>query len=138
MPSFSVTKKAETESAQVSVCSDGIIRVMLKKKKEVNAREFKKLFEVYNELVEGKKYPFIYYAEDSSVIVSDDGRNYAKNEEYSFPKVCNAVIVTNLAHKLLANFYFKFNRPHYPFKVFNKMDEAEKWCLEEFKKIQQN
>ena len=136
MSSFSVTKKSETEAAQISVCSDGIIRVMFKKKMEVNASHFKKLFESYNNLVEGNKYAFIYYAEDSSVTVTDDGRNYAKNEEYSFPKICNAVIVSNLAHKLIANFYFKFNKPHYPFKVFNKMREAEKWCLEECANVQ--
>ena len=135
MSSFSVTKKSETEAAQISVCSDGIIRVMFKKKTEVNASHFKALFEIYNDLVEGDRYAFIYYAEDSSVTVTDDGRNYAKNEEYSFPKICNAVIVSNLAHKLLANFYFKFNKPNYPFKVFNKMGEAEKWCLEEFAKV---
>ena len=132
MASFSVTKKTETDAAQISVCSDGIIRVMLKKKTEVNAEHFEKLFKTYNELVQGQKFPFIYYAEDGSSSVSEDGRAYAKKEEYSFPKVCNAVVVTRLSHKLLANFYFKFNKPSYPFKVFNKMDEAEAWCLEQF------
>jgi hypothetical protein len=136
MSCFNVTKKRETDAAQISVCSDGIIRVMFKKRTEVNQHHFKQLFDVYNELVEGERFPFLYYAEDSSVIVSEDGRAYAKNEEYSFPKVCNAVIVSNLAHKLIANFYFKFNKPSYPFRVFSKMQDAEKWCLEEFSKIQ--
>src|SRR6187402_3291538 len=136
MPCFSVIKKTETDAAQISVCSDGIIRVMLKKKVEVNANHFKKLFEVYNELVEGQRHPFIYYAEDGSSTVSEDGRAYAKKEEYSFPKVCNAVVVTRLSHKLIANFYFKFNKPSFPFKVFNKMDEAEKWCLEQLERSQ--
>jgi len=136
MPCFNVTKKRETDAAQISVCSDGIIRVMFKKKTEVNGTHFKQLFEVYNELIEGKKFPYLYYAEDSSVIISEDGRNYAKKYEFSFPKVCNAVIVSNLAHKLIANFYFKFNRPAYPFKVFNKFEEAERWCLDESAKIE--
>ena len=135
MAHFSVIKKTETSAAQISVCSDGIIRVMFKKKTEVNADHFKKLFEVYNELVQGEKHSFIYYAEDGSSTVSEDGRAYAKNEEYSFPKVCNAVVVTRLSQKLIANFYFKFNKPSYPFKVFDKMEEAEKWCLEEYSKI---
>lgn len=136
MPCFSVIKKTETDAAQISVCSDGIIRVMIKKNTEVNAERFKTLFEVYNELVQGQKHPFIYYAEDSTSTVSEEGRAFAKKEEYSFPKVCNAVVVTRLAHKLLANFYFKFNKPNYPFKVFDKMDDAEQWCLEEYAKIQ--
>ncbi|MES2512614.1 MAG: hypothetical protein V4580_00665 [Bacteroidota bacterium] len=131
MPCFSVTKKTETDAAQISLCSDGIIRVMIKKDIEITPGHFKILFETYNELVQGKKHPFIYYAEEGSSTVSDDGRAYAKASEHLFPKVCNAVVVTRLAHKLLANFYFKFNKPSYPFKVFTRMDEAEKWCLEQ-------
>ena len=137
MSCFSVTKKTETDSAQISVCSDGIIRVMLKKKREVSSSDFEELFAVYNDLVQGKKHPFIYYAEDGSSSVSEEGRAYAKKEEYSFPKVCNAVVVTRLSHKLLANFYFKFNKPNHPFRVFNKMDDAEKWCLEEYAKVEE-
>lgn len=135
MSCFSVIKKMETEAAQVSLCSDGIIRVMIKKNTEVNASHFEKLFTLYNEMVLGEPHPFIYYAEDSSSTVSEDGRAYAKKEEFSFPKVCNAIMVTRLAHKLLANFYFKFNKPSYPFKVFTSMGEAEKWCLQEYSKI---
>ncbi len=111
MPSFSVIKKTETEAAQISLCSDGIVRVMIKKKIEVNAARFEAMFKAYNELVMGEKYAFIYYAEDSTSSVSEDGREYAKKEEYSFPKICNAVVVPRLAHKLIANFYFKYNKP---------------------------
>jgi hypothetical protein len=131
MPCFSVTKKTETDAAQISVCSDGIMRVMIKKNIEITPDHFKKLFETYNELVQGEKRPFIYYAEEGSSTVSEEARRYAKESEHLFPKICNAVVVNSLAHKLIANFYFKFNKPSYPFKVFNKMDEAEKWCLEQ-------
>lgn len=133
MTQFSVIKKAETQIAQVSLCSDGIIRVMIKKQADVDAQQLKILFEVYNQIVEGKAYAYIYYTEDSTTNFTDDGRSYAKNEEFSFPKICNAVVVTKLAHKLIANFYLKFNKPYYPYKVFNDMNEAEKWCLEQIK-----
>ncbi len=131
MSSYIVIKKEETASAHIFMCSDGIIRVLFKKNKEVNASDFKELFLVYNDLVQGNRHPFIYYPEDGSTTVTEDGRAYAKQEEFSFPKTCNAVVVTRLSHKLLANFYFKFNKPSHPFKVFNKMDDAEKWCLEQ-------
>ncbi|MES2565774.1 MAG: hypothetical protein V4565_02840 [Bacteroidota bacterium] len=137
MPHFSVIKRTDLETVEISMCSDGIIRVMFRKKAEINAAVFKEVFGKYNEMVDEKKYPFIYFAEDSSVVVTNDGRDFAKKEEYSFPKVCNAVIVKSLAHKLLASFYFKFNKPVFPFKVFNSMEEAEKWCLQEVQKINQ-
>lgn len=134
MPYFSVIKKADTEAAQISVCSDGIVRVMLKKKVDVTAKQFEKIFEKYNALIEGQSHPYIYYAEDGSSNVTEDGRAFAKKEEFSFPKVCNAVVVTRLSHKLLADFYFKINKPSFPFKVFTKMDDAEKWCLDQLER----
>lgn len=134
MPHYLITKKSETDAAQVHLGSDGMMRVMFKHKKEVNEDAFRELFKVFNELSNGKAYAYIYYAEDTSVTVSEDGRRFAKEEEFSFPKICNAVVVTNLAHKLLANFYLRFNKPSYPFKVFSKKEDAEKWCLQQLAK----
>jgi hypothetical protein len=129
-----IIKKSETDFAVVSLGNDRIIRVMFKKKCEVNQELFRKLFEVFKAMIHGVPYAYIYYAEDSSTTVTDDGRRFAKEEEYSFPKICNAVIVTNLAHKLIANFYLKFNKPNHPFKIFSKMEDAEKWCRQQQRK----
>lgn len=128
MPDPLIIKKSETDFAVVSLGEDKIVRVMFKKKSEITQDSFRTLFEVFKNLIEGVPYAYIYYAEDSSATVTDDGRRFAKEEEFSFPKICNAVIVTNLAHKLIANFYLKFNKPNYPFKVFSKMEDALKWC----------
>lgn len=134
MPCFSVIKKIETDAAHISLCSDNIIRVMIKKNTEVTPAHLKAMFEIYKELTQSHKYSFLYYTEDGSTSVSEEGRAYSKKEEHSFEKACVAVVVTRLAQKLIANFYFKINKPSYPFRVFNKMDEAEKWCLKEYAK----
>jgi hypothetical protein len=133
MSNYIVIKKSETDAAEISICDDGIIRVMFKKNMEVGPPEFKELFEKYNALVEGKGYPYIYSVEDSSVTITNEGRTYSKEKEFSFPKVCNAYVVTSLAHKLLANFYLKFNKPFYPSKVFTTMEDAEIWSLQQLK-----
>lgn len=134
MLAYLITKKSETDAAVIHLGDDGIMRVIIKHKTEVNKEAFEELFAVFNELSEGKAYAYIYSAEDTSVTVSEDGRRFAKEQEFSFPKVCNAVIVTNLAHKLLANFYLRFNKPSYPFRVFSKTEDAEKWCLAQLAK----
>jgi hypothetical protein len=131
MPDAPLIKKSETDFAVVSLEEDRIIRVMFKKKSEITEESFRKLFDVFQSMIEGVPYAYLYYAEDGSVTVTDDGRRFAKDEEFSFPKICNAVIVTNLAHKLIANFYLKFNKPNYPFKVFSKKEDALKWCRQQ-------
>lgn len=129
-----VIKKINISTAEISLCSDGIIRVMFKKGSEINPKAFKELFEKYNELVGTTKYPFIYSVEDDNVTFTSEGRAYSKQHEHSFPKVCNAYVVNSVATRLTANFYLKFNKPSYPSKLFNNQADAQKWCIEQLKK----
>lgn len=132
MASFSVTKKTETNTAYIHLCSDGIVRILLKRNSELNIPELKVNNLALNELVEDKKYAFLYYTEDDTVTHSSEARAFGKKNENAVPKLCTAVVVNSLAHKLVANFYLKFNKPTIPFKVFDQMNDAEKWCLKEF------
>lgn len=104
---------------------------MLKKRSELGSEQVRENINAYIELIEGKKYAYLFYAEDDSVIYTEEARRDAKTNENLFPKVCIAVMVKTLAHKLVANFYFKFHKPNYPFKVFDKTQDAEAWCYEQ-------
>ncbi len=44
--------------------------------------------------------------------------------------VANAIMVNNLPLALTANFFLKFNKPHFKFKVFNNREKAMKWLLQ--------
>ena len=137
MSSFSVTKKTETNTAYIHLCSDGIVRILLKRNSEINIPELKINILALNELVKNKTYSFLYYTEDNSVTHSNDARAFGKKNERSVPRLCTAVVVNSLAHKMVANFYLKFNKPAIPFKVFHQMNDAEKWCLEIYSNSQQ-
>ncbi len=43
------------------------------------------------------------------------------------PISCTVVYVNNLAYKIIADFYMKFNKPKNPYKVFNKFENGVKW-----------
>jgi hypothetical protein len=131
MSCFSVIKKTETDAAQISVCSDDIIRIFFKKNKEIGPIALKELFEKLNGLVEGVRYPFIYFAEDGSVIFTTEGNAYSKRNQNSFPKICSAFVTNSLAQRLIANFYLKINKPEHPSKLFKTSEEAEKWCFQQ-------
>lgn len=116
------------------LCSDHIVRVEFKKDMEITAKDIQQNHAAYNELVSGHLYPFIYYAEDGSVNYTEDARLYSKNNEGNFPKLCIAVVVETLAHKLVANFYIRFNRPRIELKIFDKLGDAEAWCAEQYRR----
>lgn len=134
MAPFKVLKKSETQTAEISLCDDGIIRVMLKKGSEIDLAKTRENIQAYIELIQGKKYAYIFYGEDDSVVYTEEARKNAKEHEHMFPKTCVAVMVKSLAHRMIANFYLNFHKPGYPFKVFDKMKSAEEWCLEEIAK----
>lgn len=134
MSSFKILKTSETQTAEISLCDDHIIRVMLKKGSEIDLLKTRENIQAYINLIDGKKYAYVFYGEDDSVVYTEDARKEAREHEKMFPKTCVAVIVKTLAHRLIANFYFKIYKPGYPFKVFDKMKDAEAWCLEEIEK----
>lgn len=134
MSSFTVLKKTETQTAHISLCDDGIIRVMLKKDSEIDLPKAQENIDAYIDMIEGKKYAFLIYPEDDSIVYTEEARKNAKVNETLFVKTCVAVIVKSLAHRIIANFYFNFYRPGYPFKVFDKIKDAEAWCLDEIQK----
>lgn len=45
----------------------------------------------------------------------------------------DAIVISNLAQKLIANFYLKFNKPPRPTKIFNDSKKAVEWILSEKK-----
>jgi hypothetical protein len=138
MPQYSVIKKVETQTASISLCDDGLVRVMLKKDAEIDLPKSQENIAAYLELINDKQYAFLFYAEDDSVIYTEEARRNAKQNEAAFDKVCAGVVIKNLAQKIVANFYLKFHQPGYPFKVFTNIEEAERWCLAQYTKHQES
>lgn len=131
MINYKILQQKETDTAKITLGNDGIVRVLFKNKAELTPLALEKNYVSYNDVVAGEIFPFILSAENSSVDYTAEGREYAKTHEHDWPKLCVALCVKSLAHKMLANFYLKFNKPAYPHKVFNNITDAESWCLEQ-------
>ena len=106
MSNYIVIKKTETQTAIISLCSDGIMRAVYKKNSDIGAKEVQQNFDEINALRENKLYSLVYSTEDSTVVVNNEGMKFSeKNSHTMVPKICVAIVVTSLAHKLIANFY---------------------------------
>ena len=131
MAAYKVIRISETDTTRISLCDDGIVRVMLKKNSEIGFQQAKQNIQAYSDIVEGNKYAFIFYSENDNVVYSEEARNYAKSNESLFPKISMAVLVKTLAHKMVANFNFRFHKPAIPYKVFVKLEDAEVWSRQQ-------
>ncbi len=54
-------------------------------------------------------------------------RSYLTAKDRSERVLADAIVITNLPHRLLADFYMKFNRPDIPTRFFKSYDEALQW-----------
>lgn len=134
MNTYKIVKQKETKTAIVTLGNDDIVRVVFKSKATLTPEELESNYLAYNDIVGGEQYAFILTAENSTVDYTAEGRAYAKEYEHSWPKLCVALCVKSLAHKMVANFYLRFNRPSYSHKVFDSVETAENWCLDQIEK----
>jgi len=121
--------KIELPESIIGLRKDGIIHVYIKPYVEITSEYQARQLKALNEITGGTKHPVIYEAGEN-VTVGNDARMNARRLEELTPTSCKVVYVSTLAHKLIAEFYYRFNKPEQPYKVFTDFEEGIKWLLE--------
>jgi hypothetical protein len=105
---------------------DGIIWIIIKEDAEMDVKEVKE-FTVICEKLSGNK-PYILISDARvNLSITSDARKAAASKEISPLLVANAVLVNNVAVRMVANFFTTVNKPHFKYKVFNEEQEAINW-----------
>ena len=124
-----IVKKFEAPGFIIGIRDDGIMHVYYKSNTLIDVGIQSEVRDAAFALSRDKKMPCIFEAGDY-VTLTKEARANAKANEEDFPSTASAVIVQNLAYKMVADFYFKMSNPKQPFKVFKKIDEAVEWLKE--------
>lgn len=119
-------REIEIEEAVLGIRADGIVQVFLKDHMELDVELQTRWFEIYEILTGGVKSPFIFQTGVGTTVTKEARENAVLMEEQT-PLGATAVVVSSMAHVLIANFYLKFNKPKVPYKVFKDYDSAIKW-----------
>jgi len=127
-----IIRKIITDEVIVGLRDDGIVHVFYKEHTELDIKLQLEILEFYFQICGDEKYPFIFEA-DEYVTITKEARDNAIVLEEKSPVSMSAIIVKNLAHKLIADFYLKFNKPKRPFKVFKDFQEGINWLKEQSK-----
>lgn len=123
-----LVRKFDFTEAVVGIRKDGIVHVYYKPGTEITVTLQKKMLVIFNEITEGIKHPFIFEAAEYCT-VTKEARDNAIVMEDQTPIRITAVYVTNLAHRIIAEFYYKFNRPKQPYKVVSDFNDGIEWLL---------
>ena len=101
----------------------------MKKSSIIGEKEACEVISAYEILLENRKYPLLHLVEDY-VSIDKSARDYAASEEGLRYSKVEAFVINSLAHKLLANFYMKVNKPSVPTRFFRNKEDAEEWLAE--------
>lgn len=113
----------------LSVClhNDGIIEVIWDNQlEEIKVSHLQKLRDTIEELGEGNKMP-VYISTCDFLKISEEAKKYASSPEGERYTLANAVLVDNLAKKIVFNFFININKPKVPIKAFHTKESALKW-----------
>lgn len=107
--------------------STGVIQIFWDSSLEtIDVAHLSKMQQVIGELGEGKKMPLLFMPHDF-LHLSKEGGKYATSEEGTRFSQAIAVLVDNLAKRILLNFFLSFNKPKILTKGFTNKEDAFEW-----------
>ena len=115
----------EINVGKLTIC-EGIIRLQLNDRVDVKVRDIEEIHEANQKLCDGSKYCLLVIVGKYSS-VTPEARELAASKELSKNRISLAFVTNSLAHKLVVNFFIKFNRPNTPTKLFSDENEANMW-----------
>jgi hypothetical protein len=106
--------------------SDGILHSHTSSNLDFNVNSLKKFNVVMGEMLNHKKAPLLITLDEFAIPPLETRVFWAKKESCPFASA-DAYVATNFGHKLIGNFYLKFNKPGRPTKIFTTKEEAVFW-----------
>ena len=105
-----------------------IFHAIIKKKEKITIKMTEKGYDFLNRNGGGRFYNIYEFSSFSEMdpeirewSASTSGNNYT---------YVDAIVISNFAQKLIADFYLKFNKPPMPTKIFKSKDKALDWIME--------
>jgi hypothetical protein len=113
----------------ITIYSNGVGQMHLKDGITLDVPEQMEHMQALNRITNNIPTPFIVTA-GKQVTITKEARDNAIIIEKDAALCATAVIVQNLAYRLIADFYLKVQRPINPYRVFTdkQKEEAMKWC----------
>lgn len=107
--------------------SDNIFTVRIQKSQKVSMRTIDIGMEFIREFGGG---PYLnLFIFDTFADVDSDVRDWAAGPEGNTHSMVDAIVISGLPQKIIADFYLKFNKPIKPTKVFRDEVKAREWLL---------
>ncbi|HTA62609.1 MAG TPA: hypothetical protein VK835_09145 [Bacteroidia bacterium] len=121
----------EAKTATISFINNNTLLVVMRDEVEVDMEAAIENYEIAMRLSKGNRYISLVDAR-SYVTITDEAKKYATQPDMHINVIAQAVVITSLATRLLANFIIKFtqNNKDVDMRLFNDYEAAQKWLNE--------
>ncbi|MES2681764.1 MAG: hypothetical protein V4635_17850 [Bacteroidota bacterium] len=120
-----INRTVTTSVCQISVEKNDVVFVKMNENAIIDIEEVDEMHQSLNELVDHRPYYMVVIPAIGNTS-SSEARKYAarlKNKKL----MAEAIVVDNLAQRIMANFYVKVNRPNQKVKVFSSVPAGLAW-----------
>lgn len=121
-----IIKELDFPDVNLQLKSNDIVYVLFKDDCTLDIPLQLRLLDYYRDITKGKLMRFIFLAAENVSITKEARDNAILIEDQSMVGA-SALIVNNLAYKIIANFYMKVNKPKRPLKAFGNESDAIEW-----------
>jgi hypothetical protein len=121
-----ILREIEIPEAFIRLRSDGIVYVFYKENTTLDVALQVRTIKLFREITNNKKANYIFHSDEGFHFTKEARENSIKIEDNS-PVNASALIVTNLASRIIANFFVKVTKPKIKYRLFGTIEEAAKW-----------
>lgn len=118
----------ELSHSTIQLRSDGILQVDFVDECMLDVAECEELIRNYTAVLNTRKVPILHIF-GRYTGATKGARDFSASPEGLKHSLAEAYVLKSLAHRLLLNFYIKFNKPAVPTKYFTTKQEAIAWLL---------
>ncbi|WP_306642428.1 DUF7793 family protein [Sanyastnella coralliicola] len=103
-----------------------LVCVTVRNDQRMTVAEANQVIEWTTSISKGNKYKMLYIPEPGANI-SPELRDTLADPSRADRVIADAMVVANFPHRLLADFYLRFNKPAVPTKLFSNEEAARRW-----------
>jgi hypothetical protein len=119
----------DLNKATVTIADRDLVIIRIKKDQLVDREDIYTIFHAHQEILGNTKRYVIFVTNNSSSITAE-GRKASAEKKINENAIAKAIIVKNLANKLVTNFFIRVDKPSSNFKTFDSEIMAMEWINE--------
>lgn len=134
MHHFNVEIEKAFKNITMRLYDNGIMNVIFADNGYIDLKDITEVMSWMEEVARGRM--FVNLMEGAyNTDLAPEVREFSASSHQNKYTIADAMIISSDAHKLVSNFYIKFNKPVKPTKIFTDRNKAIEWLLEEQRKF---